>query len=154
MSIALGFDYGEKRIGLAIGNQTTGTSRALGWLNTPQVEAHWEAISTIIAQWQPQTLLVGAPLTAAGDKQPITRKARHFGHELRRRYGLRVEEVDERFSSISAQAELLGARASGGKKRRLRRGDTDSMAAAIIVQQWLESTIADQTRGEDSGGAT
>lgn len=137
--VALGFDYGSKRIGLAIGNEATGTSRALGWLNSPANEDQWQGLDKAVADWQPQLLLVGTPLTEDGGKQPMTRKARHFAHQLRARFGLPVEEVDERYSSTAAESELVMARKAGGKKR-LQRGDSDSLAAALIVQQWLDQT--------------
>lgn len=135
--VALGFDFGSKRIGLAIGNEATGTSRALGWLTSPLNEQQWQPLNQAIAEWQPQLLLVGTPLTEDGAKQTMTRKARHFAHQLRARYGLPVEEIDERYSSTAAESELLMARKMGAKKR-LKRGDTDSVAAAVIVQQWLD----------------
>ncbi len=135
--VALGFDYGSKRIGMAIGNEATGTSRALGWIPCPSQEAQWQAVSKAVQDWQPNLLLVGTPLNEDGEKQPMTRKARHFAHQLRARFDLPVEEVDERYSSVAAEAELVQARQQGGK-RRLRRGDSDSVAAAVIVQQWLD----------------
>ncbi len=135
--IVLGFDFGEKRIGLAVGNGLTGTSRALGWLNNDQ--GLWPALDETVARWEPQCLLVGVPLTLEGGKQPLTRKARHFAARLREHFGLPVNEVDERLSSASAERELAEARASGARPRRLRRGDSDSMAAALLVQQWLDA---------------
>ncbi len=135
--IVLGFDFGEKRIGLAVGNRLTGTSRGLGWLNNdPEL---WPALDEAVAQWEPQCLLVGIPLTLEGGKQPLTRKSRHFAARLRERFGLPVKEVDERLSSVAAERELAEARASGARTRRLRRGDSDSMAAALLVQQWLDA---------------
>lgn len=139
--IALGFDFGSKRIGLAIGNESTGTSRALGWINSLNQEQQWQAIDHAVQEWQPAILLVGTPLTEQGEKQTMTRKARHFAHQLRARFKLPVEEVDERFSSTAAEEELRLARKQGGKKR-LKRGDSDSLAAAVIVQQWLDQHYA------------
>lgn len=135
--IVIGFDFGEKRIGLAVGNSLTGTSRTLGWLNNDQ--DLWSALDAAVAQWEPQCLLVGVPLTLDGGKQPLTRKARHFAAQLRDHFSLPVKEVDERLSSAAAERELAAARASGARPRRLRRGDSDSMAAALLVQQWLDA---------------
>ncbi len=139
MITVLGFDFGEKRIGLAVGNTLTGTSRALGWLDSNPKDLPWPAIEQAIAQWQPQRLLVGIPLNLEGLAQPMTRKARRFAHALRARAGLPVDEVDERFSSCAATTDLAQARASGAKRRRTRHGDIDAMAAAVIVQQWLDA---------------
>lgn len=136
--VALGFDFGEKRIGMAIGNQTTGTSRALDWIPTPHNDDGWRRITDAVREWQPQILLVGVPLTEDGGKQPMTRKARHFGHQLRQRFQLPVHEIDERYSSTAADAALIEARRDGHKSRKLQRGDTDSAAASLIVQQWLD----------------
>jgi putative Holliday junction resolvase len=140
VTLALGFDYGEKRIGVAIGNRTTGTSRALECVPCPAHEEAWAPLDRTISTWQPDQLLVGIPLTMEGEKQAMTRKARRFVHALRARYQLPVTEVDERLSSIAADEELVQARSMGGKTRRLKRGDTDSMAAAILVQQWLDAS--------------
>lgn len=136
--VALGFDFGEKRIGMAIGNQTTGTSRALGWIATPHNDDGWRDIETAVHDWQPQVLLIGVPLTEDGGKQPMSRKARHFGHQLRERFHLPVCEIDERYSSTAADAALVEARRGGQRTRKLQRGDTDSAAASLIVQQWLD----------------
>lgn len=136
--LALGFDFGEKRIGMAIGNQATGTSRALGWVTTPHNPQGWRDIDAAVQDWQPSILLLGVPLTQDGGKQPMTRKARHFGHQLRQRFQLPVHEIDERYSSTAADSALVQARRDGHKTRRLQRGDTDSAAATIIVQQWLD----------------
>lgn len=138
MTLALGFDFGEQRIGIAVGSTESAASRALCAVPRPQQEAQWLAIDACITQWTPQTLLVGLPLTMDGAAQPLTRKARHFAHQLRDRYQLPVAEVDERLTSIAARDELRSARASGGKRRRNRKGDNDSLAAALIVQQWLD----------------
>lgn len=138
MSVVLGFDYGQARIGLAIGNRQTGLSRALLSLGNPQNESGWSAISRQIEQWQPSELVVGEPLTLDGQSQPVTRAARRFASELGQRYGLPVHRVDERLSSRSAGAELRGARQRGEKGRRNRPGDDDSLAAAILLQQWLD----------------
>lgn len=140
MSIVLGFDLGERRIGWAVGNRMTGTSRAQGWLQRQGNTLPWSELENAVTQWAPERLLVGIPLTEDGGRQPMTRKARHFAQQLRERLQLPVSEVDERYSSASAERELASARRSGGKTRRLSHGDTDSMAAAIIVQQWLDST--------------
>lgn len=139
MSVALGFDYGQARIGLAIGNRQTGLSRALSSLPRPRSEADWSPIARQVEQWEPSDLIVGEPLTLDGKSQPLTRAARRFAAELAQRFSLPVHQVDERLSSASAGTELREARQRGEKSRRNRRGDDDSLAAAILVQQWLDS---------------
>lgn len=138
-NLALGFDFGSKRVGLAIGNRMTCSCTSIGHLPSPSTDEQWRAFDKSMQQWAPDILLVGLPLTEAGGKQVMTRKARHFAHQLRSRYKLPVLEIDERYSSTAADAELVGARQIGAKSR-LKRGDTDALAAAIIVQQWLDET--------------
>lgn len=138
-ALVLGFDYGSKRVGLAVGNRTTGTCRALGHLPSPAAEPQWQPFAQAVNDWQPDALLVGLPLNLDGSRQPMTRKARHFAQQLRQRFALPVREIDERLSSCAAEAELVQARRQGGKGR-LKRGDSDAVAAAVIVQQWLDQT--------------
>lgn len=138
--IALGFDYGLARIGLAIGNRHTGLSRALGWAECPRSEVQWQALAKTIDSWNPDVLVVGKPLALDGSVQAITLAAQQFADALQQRFGLPVSQVDERLSSVAAAAELTAARRSGDKARRNRRGDDDSLAAAILVQQWLDET--------------
>lgn len=133
IDVALGFDYGTRRIGVAVGNGLSGRARAL----TSIAPGDWHAIGEMIEQWQPRALVVGLPLAADGGQQRITRRVRGFMHELGERFELPVAAVDERYSTIEADGQLRQARTSGQRKKRLRKGDTDAAAARVILESWL-----------------
>lgn len=132
--VYLAFDYGEKRIGAAIGDDLTGTARPLPALQTGE----WNAIQKLIADWRPAALIVGLPLDESGGEQSITAAARRFAQQLQERNKLPVHVSDERYSSRAADDALRDARASGRMTRRVRKGDRDGEAARIILEQWLK----------------
>lgn len=127
----LGFDFGTKRIGVAVGQELTGSARALETLNSPDGGPDWAGISRLIEQWQPAALVLGLPLNLDGSDHEITRLVRRFGNRLRGRYNLPVYTIDERLSST--EAELLLA-----EKGRFDKADVDKVAAQVILQSWLE----------------
>lgn len=130
--VYLAFDYGTKRIGVAIGDAVTRAARGLG-----AVAEDWPGIERLLAEWKPAACIVGLPLGRDDEEQPITRRARAFAQELQRRFGGPVHLCDERYSSRSALGDLREARASGAMARRVRTGDKDSAAARVILEQWL-----------------
>jgi putative Holliday junction resolvase len=122
----LAFDYGEKKIGVALGNFITREARALGILPNITVEGRFEAVAALIHDWNPVQLIVGMPVNPEGGEQPAMKLARRFGNQLNGRFGLPVEWVDERYSSRAAS--MAGAR----------RGELDAEAARIILQQYFD----------------
>lgn len=136
MPIYLAFDYGEKRIGTAVGDDVMKTARALSALPT----GDWPAIAKLIAEWRPGALIVGLPLLDDGNDQAITTATRKFANSLGERTKLPVHFADERFSSRAADDYLRDARASGEMTRRVRKGDRDAQAARVILQQWLDDS--------------
>jgi putative Holliday junction resolvase len=132
-NIYLAFDYGERRIGTAVGDDLTGTARAQTTLNT----GDWAAISKLVADWRPAALILGLPLDESGGEQPMSLLVREFAVHLQAHTKLPVHLCDERFSSREADDVLRGARASGHMSRRVRKGDRDGEAARIILEQWL-----------------
>ncbi|HEU0196040.1 MAG TPA: Holliday junction resolvase RuvX [Nevskiaceae bacterium] len=135
-ALYLAFDYGTRRIGVAIGNAATGQARALTTLHhggTPD----WIAISQLIHEWRPDACVVGLPLNDDGSEQLMSTAARTFARELQRRCAATVHLCDERFSSRAADDEIRRTRASGQRIRRARKGDRDSMAACVILEQYL-----------------
>lgn len=131
--IYLCFDYGEKRIGCAVGDDLTGGARVL-----PTIDGgDWGAVEKLIGQWRPQALIVGLPLNDDGSEQPASSAARRFARQLEGRLKLVVHLCDERYSSLAADDVLRDARSSGRLGRRVRKGDRDAQAARIILQQWL-----------------
>jgi putative Holliday junction resolvase len=132
----LGFDFGTRRIGVALGSRRLGNARALGTLvGTP--EPDWDGITQLVREWQPEALVVGLPLTLEGQPQAATRHARRFMQQLTERYALPVHAADERMSSIEAHSQLRRRRATGQRRRRLQDGDIDSTAAKLILEHWL-----------------
>lgn len=131
----LGFDYGARRIGVAVGNVLTHTARGL---TTVANGAHpdWPAISALISEWQPASIVVGLPLNMDGSEQPLTVAARNFSRALEKKFAVPVHTMDERLSSVAALDALKQQRAAG-RKRRIRSGEKDSEAARIILEDWL-----------------
>lgn len=130
---ALAFDHGEKRIGVAVGDSLTGSARPLPTL----APGDWPAITRLLAEWQPQVLVVGLPLDEDGGEQPATTAARRFARALAGQTGLPVQTCDERYSSRAADDWLRHARASGRMTRRVRKGDRDAQSARVILEQWF-----------------
>lgn len=130
--VYLAFDYGTRRIGIAIGDAVTRAARGLG-----AIPEDWRAIEQLLAEWKPAACVVGLPLGQDDGEQPITRRARAFAQALQERFPGPVHLCDERYSSRAALDDLREARASGAMKRRVRTGDKDSAAARVILEQWL-----------------
>ena len=118
----LAFDFGTKRVGVAVGNSLLGRAQPLKTV-AAEGEARFVALAALIAQWQPSALVVGLPLHPDGAAHENTRRAQRFARQLHGRFRLPVHEVDERYTPPEALAE--GAR------------DTDAAAAAIILDQFL-----------------
>ncbi len=131
--IVLGFDYGSKRIGVAVGNRLLSTARPL---RTFPNRDPWPALAALIREWRPDALVVGRPLAEDGGPQPILAATERFIRELEQRFKLPVHPVDERFSSLAAQSELKRQRAQGSLKRP-RAGERDAQAAQLILQDWM-----------------
>jgi putative pre-16S rRNA nuclease len=132
----LGFDFGTRVIGVAVGNRLTG-ARALttvGNGDTPD----WVKLDALIGEWRPAMLIVGLPLTLQGDEQAITRAARAFGDALGERYGIGIALVDERLTSHEAGRRFAARRAAGSAKRK-HATEIDAIAAEVILENWLAS---------------
>src|SRR5688500_12143471 len=100
----LGFDFGGRRIGVAVGQELLGSARALEVVGNGGHGPLWERIDAIVAQWRPDALVVGLPLTMNGEEQSTSRGARAFAEQLRTRYRLPVSTHDERLTSIEADS--------------------------------------------------
>ena len=125
----LGFDYGRKRIGVAVGQNLTATAKALATLNCVQNKPDWDSIQRYIQEWQPQALIVGVPKHADGTPSESTEAALRFSRQLHGRYGLPVHTVDETLSSVEAASQL--------KQRKLAAHLLDAVSAEIILITWL-----------------
>ncbi len=124
----LAFDYGTRRTGVATGNTLLGQARPLKTLAL-EGDARFAAIQALIAEWQPDALVVGVPYHPDGAAHDNTRKAQRFARQLHGRYRLPVHEVDERYTTTEALA--------GGA------ADADAAAAALILDQYLRQLAQD-----------
>ncbi|HUH88961.1 MAG TPA: Holliday junction resolvase RuvX [Pusillimonas sp.] len=123
----LAFDYGLKKIGVAVGNTLTRHARPLRILTPVTREQRFKAIEALLAEWEPDRVVVGLPLTTEGGEQYASLRCRRFANQLHGRFGVKAELVDERGSSVEAQ-QALGTHAQD-----------DAMAAAIILQRYLDA---------------
>lgn len=123
----LAFDYGLKKIGVALGNTLTRHARPLRILTPSTRKQRFEAIAQLLDEWQPDRVVVGLPLMADGGEQYHSLRCRRFANQLHGRFGVATELVDERGSSVEAQ-RVLG-----------NHDDDDAMAAAIILQRYFDT---------------
>lgn len=128
----LGFDFGEHRIGVASGQSITRSANPITTLTSVNNKPDWEAIEKLILQWKPDALIVGLPFYLDGSKSEMTKKAEKFSRQLEGRFHLPVHTHNEALSSFEAEQFLQG------KKKQHDKQDIDKIAAAIIVQSWLE----------------
>lgn len=131
--ILLGFDFGTKRIGVAVGQTVTQTARPLDTIHTKDGVPNWQAIEKVIKKWLPDALVVGIPLNMDGTEQAITQTAREFAAELQKRFATPVFEMDERLTTKAAREQLF---IEGGYKA-LQGGQVDQVAAQLILQNWF-----------------
>jgi len=132
----LGFDYGSKHLGIAVGSTATGAARPLDTVAVRQGLPDWPALDRHIKEWQPGALIVGLPLNMDGSDNDMTRAARKFGQRLHARYNLPVHMVDERLTSVDAKNALVEARVPW-KHRKAR---VDKLAAQNILQAYLDES--------------
>jgi len=117
----LAFDFGEKRIGVAVGNTITKTAEALKIIQEKNQDEKFKAIERLIQEWQPQLLVVGLPTHPDGAEHEMTQKAKRFGNQLNGRFQKEVVWVDERYTSVSVKDA------------------NDALAAQLILQQHLDT---------------
>jgi putative Holliday junction resolvase len=131
----LAFDYGEKRIGVAVGNSVTRSAQPLVIVQNRSREYRFEAIGKLIAEWKPDALVVGLPMHPDGTPHEMTQLAKRFGNQLNGRFNLPVTWIDERYSSVEAKAEIRAGNA--------RADMLDAEAARVILQQYLDGLSDD-----------
>lgn len=132
--VYLGFDFGYKRIGVAVGQEITSSARPLTTLDAKQGVPDWILVQKLINEWRPLALIVGLPTCIDDSEQYTTAAAKGFARQLRKRFSLLVHLVDERLSTVEARAQLF---AEGGY-RKLKNSEVDSVAASVILEQWLQ----------------
>lgn len=124
----LAFDFGLKRIGVAVGNTLLRQAQPLAVIAAATNAAKFAAIATVVAEWQPSRCVIGLPLHPDGAEHEMTVRCRRFANQLHGRFALETALVDERYSSAVLEAK---------------RGELiDSRSAAIILQQYFDETIS------------
>jgi putative Holliday junction resolvase len=135
--IILAFDFGLRRIGVAVGQDITGSASPLGTVSNRDAGVDYAAIAALIKEWGPTDIVVGLPSRADGSPSDIQEPIEAFILELQR-YGTGVDTVDERYTSVEAERVLKQARAAGSRGR-ISKEIIDSAAAVIIAERYLSS---------------
>ena len=130
---ALAFDFGMKRIGVAIGQTLTHSANPLTTLEAKAGIPDWQLIKNLITKWTPTTLIIGIPYNMDGTEQPITQAARRFANRLKGRFGLPIALVDERLSTREAYWTHTQRPSPHAKQNNI-----DSYAAVVILENWLD----------------
>jgi putative Holliday junction resolvase len=134
----MAFDFGERRIGLATGSSVTGTSSPLTTLAARLGIPDWSELDKLVNEWTPDLLIVGLPYNMDGSDSAMTEKALEFSNILGQRYNLPVDNVDERLTSVEASGLLKEQRRIGLRKKKVKRGDLDSLSACLIAESWMQ----------------
>jgi putative Holliday junction resolvase len=137
----LAFDYGEKRIGVAVGNTLTRNARALTVLENRSREYRFDEIGKLIGEWKPDVVVVGLPMHPDGTPHEMTQLAKRFGNQVNGRFNVPVSWVDERYSSVEAKSQLKNSGVRMNAKGRY--DDIDAEAARVILQQYLDGLSQD-----------
>ena len=123
-SIIMSFDFGMKRIGVAVGQKVTQTATGLGVVQAFDGIPKWDYLDKIVLDWQPERFIVGLPINMDGSNSEMSKKAQKFSRRISSRYNIRSEMFDERLTSFEA-------REHDGKTH------IDAIAAKIILESWL-----------------
>ena len=130
----LAFDFGEQRIGAAVGDTTVGIAHPLTTITAEDRKSRYAAIEALLQEWRPALLVVGLPAHLDGAEHEMSRLARKFARELGGRFNLPVELVDERLTSAAAEMSLAEAGVASHKRKPV----IDQVAALHILQAWLD----------------
>jgi len=134
----IGFDFGLRRIGVAVGQAITATATPLETVRANEGKPDWATISRLISDWHVDALVVGLPLNMDGSEQDMTRAARRFANQLKGRYHLPVYLADERLSSVAAE-EILNNPVSGRRRTTKKQADVlDQVAAQLILMTFFQ----------------
>lgn len=134
--LLLGFDFGTRQIGVAVGQTLTREARPLCNLKARDGIPQWEQIEALIREWQPRALVVGLPLNMDGTASAMSARAQKFANRLHGRFGLPVHTHDERLTTFAAKGER---RQQGNFARNFREDPVDALAASLLLQGWLEA---------------
>lgn len=130
----LAFDFGERRIGVAIGNDFTETATALTAIDADNDDMRFTAIKALVNEWAPNAFVVGRPAHPDGKAHAMTARCEKFARQLQGRFDRPTYMVDERYTSVDAAQALAGSRLTGQKKKQA----IDAEAAALILRRFFE----------------
>lgn len=136
LTTVLAFDYGRRRIGVAVGNLVINSATPLTTLQNTADGPDWSAIEQLYSDWEPDLLIIGLPLMLDGSPSANTPQVREFASALGKRFAAPQVLVDEKLSSAEAKEQLKASR-QAGMRRRTRTGDVDKFAAQVILRTWL-----------------
>lgn len=134
----LGFDFGEKSIGVAVAQEVTASASPLNALKAQDGIPNWQQIEQLLEEWKPDLLVIGEPLNMDGSDQLLTARARKFANRLHGRFGYPIAMQDERLTTVDAKAWLFE---NGGYKA-LQKGRIDSISACLIVESYMEQSYS------------
>lgn len=126
----MAFDYGTRRVGVAVGNSVTGAGQALKTIAAPNSDSLFKEVENLLKEWQPERLVVGKPLHPDGAEHEMTLKAVRFGNQLQGRFQLEVEWVDERYTSAVLEGDAQ------------MQDNLDAHSAALLLQQYFSELAA------------
>lgn len=133
----LGFDFGKKRIGIAVGQTLTASARPLATVHVHNDMPDWDAIGRLIQSWRPAQLVVGLPTQLDDSEHPLAADVRRFADALQQRYALPVHLVDERLSSHEAAQIATAAGSRAAPHRQSAKETLDRIAAQVILDTWF-----------------
>jgi putative Holliday junction resolvase len=134
----MAFDYGTRRVGVAVGNSETGLGQALKTIAAPNQDSLFEQVESLLKEWQPERLVVGKPLHPDGAEHDMTAKATRFGNQLQGRFHLPVDWVDERYTSAVLEGDAQ------------MQDNLDAHSAALLLEQYF-SELAGQAAAKNIG---
>ncbi len=140
----MAFDYGKKRIGLAVGQRLLQSANGIGYVNATDGKPNWDQLDAFVKEWQPDGFVVGLPLNMDGSESDMSKRANKFSNRLHGRYGKPSFTIDERLSTYAAKEE---ARAQGHKGH-YKSDPIDALAAQFILETWLNEYPFEHTDQE------
>lgn len=132
----MGFDFGKKYIGVAVGQEMTGTASPLGSIKANDGIPNWDSLAGYLKEWQPDLIVVGLPLNMDGSEQQLTLDAKKFGQRIAGRFGVKVDFQDERLTTADAKEQLF----SRGGYKNLKKDNIDAESARLIIESFFEQS--------------
>lgn len=138
---AMAFDYGTKKIGVAVGQSITQTASPLAVLPARDGIPNWDTIEKLVREWQPEAFIVGMPFNMDGTENAMTKRAQKFLQRLSGRFNIPCYSMDERLSSREAR-QIRKEMADAHGKAYNEKEAIDSLAAQLILENWFETTAS------------